>query len=158
MRVFLVFIITVCCIELIWADTPRLSNPIESNAESETYGAPIKEVPDRIGLSDLLNTPQDYLQKKVSLQARVSKVCQKKGCFFIAQQGKDTLRVSFKDYGFFVPTNIGGRQVLLVGELVARNVSEAQASHWSKDLGKAGSVPSGAVYEIIASSVRVPLE
>ena len=66
------------------------------------------------------------------------------------------LRVSFKDYGFFVPTDISGRRVTMVGELVEREISEDQAEHMSEDLGEEGAMQAGVVYEIVATSVRVP--
>ena len=66
------------------------------------------------------------------------------------------LRVSFVDYSFFVPTDISGRRVTLVGELVRVERSDEQAEHMSEDLGSNAAVESGVVYEIVATSVRVP--
>ena len=83
-------------------------------------------------------------------------MCQKKGCFFIAQHAGKAIRVTFKDYSFFVPTDIAGRKVTLVGELIQNEVSEAQATHLSKDLGEQGSVKRGVQYQLVASSVKVP--
>lgn len=139
------------------AQVLRLSEPVQKDGTSETFGAPINELPALSQISDLLNLPDQYHDKTVAITANVSKVCQSKGCFFIAQQGDDLIRVAFKDYGFFVPTNIANRKVTLVGELTKREITDAEAQHLSADLGEKGSIQSGLLYEVIATSVRVPL-
>lgn len=142
------------------ADVLRLSEPTHSDTVSETFGAPMDELPAVVLLSDVLQAPETYSDHAVTVNAKVAKVCQKKGCFFIAQQGNHSVRVAFKDYGFFVPTNIDGRQVTLVGQVVVRDVSPKQAEHFTKDLAtkdRNSGIKSGRVVEIVASSVRVPL-
>ena len=134
----------------------RLSEPVESTADYETFGAALDESLENVSLATLAEGGESYLGEPVLVTARVSQVCQKKGCFFIAQEGGTMLRVSFKDYGFFVPTDISGRRVTMVGELVEREISEEQAEHMSEDLGDAGAMQAGVVYEIVATSVRVP--
>lgn len=138
------------------ADVLRLSEPVQQDDVSETFGAPIKELPTLIPLLKVLENPESFLGEPFAMKAEVSMVCRKKGCFFMAQQGKKMIRVAFKDYGFFMPTDIAGRQVTLVGEIIKQNVTDAQAKHLSKDLGQPGRVKSGAQYQIIATSVRVP--
>ncbi len=138
------------------ADVIRLSEPVQSDETSETFGAPIQELPTLVSLADILNEPDKYTRTSFGLEAKVAKVCQKKGCFLIAMQGQETIRIAFKDYGFFVPTNITDRTVTLIGKLTRHEVSPKQAEHFSKDLGEKGSVKSGISYEIVASSVRVP--
>ncbi len=134
----------------------RLSEPVESTDRHETFGAPLDETLDDVSLTALVEQGDTWLGEPVLVTARVSQVCQKKGCFFIAQEGNTVLRVSFKDYGFFVPTDISGRRVTMAGELVQREISEDQAEHMSEDLGEAGAMQAGVVYEIVATSVRVP--
>ncbi len=137
------------------ADATELLKPVESNEKFETYGAPFVDWPKSTTLSSMLDAPDSFLGKQLSVTAEVDQVCQKKGCFFIAQQGNRSIRVAFKDYGFFVPMDIGGRRVTLIGELEERNINKAQAEHLSKDLGERSSVKPGVQYQIIASSVRV---
>ena len=134
----------------------RLSEPVESTEDYETFGVPLDETLTGVTLTALVEGGDDFVGEPVLVTARVSQVCQKKGCFFIAQEGSTVLRVSFKDYGFFVPTDISGRRVTMSGELIRREVSEEQAAHMSEDLGEAGAMQAGVVYEIVATSVRVP--
>ncbi len=138
------------------ADVIRLSEPVQSDDTSETFGEPIKELPVLHTLTDILDEPDKFTDASFGLEATVKKVCQKKGCFFIAKQGEKTIRISFKDYGFFVPTDITDRTATIIGKLTRHDVSPEQAEHFSKDLGEKGSVRSGVTYEIVASSVRIP--
>ena len=135
----------------------RLSQPVEQTADAESFGAPLDESVPQVSLQELVNAADEYVGQSVRVVTRVAEVCQKKGCFFLAQEGSSILRISFKDYGFFVPTDIGGKRVTLVGELVARDLSAEEAVHYTDDLGGAAQpLKAGKVYEIVATSVRVP--
>ena len=135
----------------------RLSEPVEQTADTESFGAPLDESVQAVSLEALASDGGSYVGQSVRVVARVAQVCQKKGCFFIAQEGDSVVRVSFKDYGFFVPTDIGGRRVTFIGEVVARELTADEAAHFAEDLGTEGAlVAPGEVYEIVATSVRVP--
>lgn len=139
------------------AEVIRLSEPVEQTAETETFGSPFDESAPLVPLEEIAGDGEAYLGRSVRVDARVSEVCQKKGCFFIAQQGQSALRISFKDYGFFVPTDVGGKRVALIGEVVTRKLSQDEANHYAEDIGKTDApVKPGTVYEIVATSVRVP--
>ena len=134
----------------------RLSEPIATTDTSETFGAELTGDQDSMTLGTLMQDPDTWANETVRVQTRVAKVCQKKGCFFIAQDGATTVRVSFRDYGFFVPTDIGGKTVLLEGSLVRVERSEEQAEHLASDLGGNTRVAPGLAWEIIADAVQVP--
>lgn len=141
-------------------ETIRLSQPVVEDARSETFGAPMPEaqadVP-ALPLKEVVTRAEELLGRELLVTARVAQVCQMKGCFFVAQDGATALRVSFRDYAFFVPTDIAGRTVTLVGELVRKHRDEAEAAHLQDDAGAASaSLRAGDVYEIVASAVRVP--
>ena len=138
------------------ADVVRLSEPVEATEAYETFGSPLPDAAEVIGLGTLLDNGSQYLDQDVLVETRIAQVCQAKGCFFIAQEGAHSVRVSFKDYSFFVPTDISGRTVTLAGALVVRALSEAQAEHLNADAGGGNKIQAGTQYEIIASSVRVP--
>jgi hypothetical protein len=66
--------------------------------------------------------------------------------------------VTFKDYGFFIPTNAGGKTVRVAGVLTRSEVSDKEARHYADDLGEAaGRAAPRQEYVIIATSVRIPL-
>ncbi|MEM6999945.1 MAG: DUF4920 domain-containing protein [Pseudomonadota bacterium] len=138
------------------SDVIRLSEPVYSDAHSEVFGSPMPTDRASVALADVLATAADHVGKTVLVDARIGKVCQKKGCFFIAQDGSTSARVSFKDYGFFVPTNVSGRQVTLAAELVQVDLSPAQAQHFQQDAGGDADIRAGVSYELVATAVRIP--
>lgn len=133
----------------------RLSEPVAETDSYEDFGAEIDNGAETLSLRAVVDDAETYANKTVVIKTRVSKVCRKKGCFFIAQDGDSLVRVAFKDYGFFVPTDISGKTVTLSGKLVKREVSAEEAAHFSEDAPGAD-LPAGTVYEIIADAVRVP--
>ena len=145
------------CLAADEATVIRLSEPVEQTANAETFGAALNESVPEVALQDIADDGGRHVGQAVRVTARVAEVCKKKGCFFIAQEGSSVVRISFKDYGFFVPTDISGKTVTLVGEVVAREVTTDEAEHYAEDLGaETPLVEAGEVYEIVATSVRVP--
>jgi hypothetical protein len=71
-----------------------------------------------------------------TIQGKVMDVCSKKGCWMIISSGNVTARVTFKDYGFFVPTSLKGKTVLVTGVLSVEELSEEEARHYAEDAGK----------------------
>jgi len=53
------------------------------------------------------------------ITGRVVEVCQEKGCWMkIEKADGERMMVKFKDYGFFMPKNIQGKDVVFDGEAV----------------------------------------
>lgn len=71
------------------------------------------------------------------IRGKVSEVCQEKGCWMkLENAGGEKLMVKFKDYGFFMPKNIVGKEVVLDGEASVNEVSVKQQKHYAEDAGK----------------------
>lgn len=70
--------------------------------------------------------------------AEIREVCTKKGCWMtIALPDGNLMRVTFKDYGFFVPTNSHGYPVVLEG-IAEKTVTDVETlRHFAEDAGKA---------------------
>ena len=139
------------------AETLRLSEPVIQDSQSETFGAKLDHSLPKLSMASLVTDSASHLTKSFQVEARIAKVCQKKGCFFIVQQDQHTLRISMRDYGFFIPTNSSGKTVTLAGELVQKVISSGQAAHFKADLkGETGMLKAGVVYEIVADSIKIP--
>ncbi len=146
-------------------DVIRLSEPVESTETHEIFGSSFTEAGSEAGtamnLKTLVAKSDQYLGKSVTVETRVAKVCQRKGCFFIAQEGSTTARVTFKDYGFFIPTDSANKNVTVQGVFSRQSLSEKDAAHYAEDLGErlgeseAGNAPTFE-YHILASSISVP--
>jgi hypothetical protein len=138
-------------------EVKRLSDPVAVTSSHEIFGAMLPDTGSPLSLGDLVKDDDKYQDQEVLLATRIAKVCQKKGCFFVAQDGAATARVSFKDYGFFIPTDSGGKDVVLLGTFSRKSVSEEEAEHYAKDLGEtADSSPERFQYSIVASAVKIP--
>lgn len=73
----------------------------------------------------------------VTVQGKVAEVCQNKGCWMSItdNQGEDMM-VRFKDYGFFVPKDIAGREVIMNGMAFYRTTPVDELRHYAEDAGK----------------------
>ena len=139
------------------ADVVRLSEPVEQTATHEIFGAPMPSMEAIQTLGQLVANAERYLDENVVLKTRIAKVCQKKGCFFIATDGAMTARVTFKDYEFFFPTDAGGKTVALAGTFSRKALSAEQAAHYAKDLGDEPATDAPKFeYVIVATSVSIP--
>jgi hypothetical protein len=140
------------------AEPLRLSEPVEAGDTFEVFGAPMDDKATGLSLRQLVEREDELAGQEVRVTTRIARVCQKKGCFFVASEGATTARVTFADYGFFVPTDSGGKQVTLVGTFNRQVLSAEQAAHYAEDLGEAPSADAAPAFEygIVATSVLVP--
>ncbi len=101
-----------------------------------TYGSGTNKEGDLVS-SDLLPSriQQDKYVGKIT--GKVVEVCQEKGCWMKLQKSDGAhLMVKFKDYKFFMPKDILGKEVVLEGQAVVKQVSVEQLKHYAKDAGK----------------------
>lgn len=80
---------------------------------------------------------QDSLDVKVV--GTVESVCQAKGCWMniaASEDGQPEMFVKFKDYGFFVPKDISGKQVVMQGYAFREVTSVDELRHYAEDEGK----------------------
>ncbi|VAW25488.1 hypothetical protein MNBD_BACTEROID04-1442 [hydrothermal vent metagenome] len=67
----------------------------------------------------------------------INEVCKKKGCWMKLDLGADNeVMVRFKDYGFFMPLNADGREVIVNGKAYVSTTSVEELRHFAKDAGK----------------------
>lgn len=141
------------------AESPavRLSEPVAVDGDTESFGALVPNEPEPLPLAEVLAAADRYVDGDVIFSARIGKVCQKKGCFFIARDGDAVVRVTFKDYSFFIPTDAGGKRAVFQGTLHRETVTEAAAQHYAEDLGDGADrgVEAGLAYTIVASAIRI---
>lgn len=138
-------------------ETLRLSEPVEVTATYEVFGSDLPEAGTPLSLGELVNNTDEYMDQDVLVETRIAKVCQKKGCFFVATEGASTARVTFKDYGFFIPTDSGGKDAVLYGTFSRKSISREQAKHFATDLGEEAEVkPEEFEYSIVASAIKIP--
>ncbi len=93
-----------------------------------------------IPASDLLSSySADAIADTVmtTLRGTVDEVCQAKGCWMtIAAGGEEEMMVKFKDYGFFMPKDISGREVIMNGIAFYEVTPVDELRHYAEDAGK----------------------
>ena len=83
----------------------------------------------------------DKLQATATMDLKakgtITEVCQNKGCWMTLDMGNgEILRVTFKDYGFFVPKDAAGKTVWIEGTAKKETMTIAQLKHVAEDAGK----------------------
>ena len=94
-------------------DVLRLSEPVEMGSNYEVFGDPMPNKSAGLSLIDLIDQKQSHLGKEVRVTAKIAQVCQAKGCFFIAIEGRDWIRITFRGYAFFVLSNTANSRVFV---------------------------------------------
>lgn len=78
---------------------------------------------------------KDKMTTKV--EGTVEDVCKMKGCWMKVKTGDgQTMRVMFKDYGFFVPKDIVGKKVVMEGIAETTTTPVDELRHYAEDAGK----------------------
>lgn len=71
------------------------------------------------------------------VKGTVKEVCQEKGCWMkLEQTDGDGIMIRFKDYKFFMPRNIVGKEVILDGVARITTTSIEMLKHYAQDAGK----------------------
>ncbi|MFO0578533.1 MAG: DUF4920 domain-containing protein [Polyangia bacterium] len=127
------------------------------------FGAALSAAP-ALPCQTVLADAGKYDDKDVKLTGRVSGVCAKKGCWMSLttnEPGAPSVRVTFKDYGFFVPTDSMGKTAVVEGRFKVKTLSVAEAQHYADDATKAGQPAPRKVtepqreYSIVATGVEM---
>jgi len=79
----------------------------------------------------------DESKTPVKIIGKVVDVCSKKGCWAKVQiNDKETAFVKMKDYGFFLPTAVKGKTVVIDGEAYVETTSVEELRHYAEDAKK----------------------
>ena len=77
------------------------------------------------------------VEKSAKVEGEIVEVCQKKGCWMtVKKDDGSTVRVTFKDYGFFVPKDAAGKWVVMEGIAFFDTLSVETLKHYAEDAGK----------------------
>jgi hypothetical protein len=94
----------------------------------------------------------------ITIIGTIADVCQKKGCWMVVSDGTAQMRITFKDYGFFVPTDSQNRQVAIRGVVTIEEIPEDLAKHYAEESkGEDPDAISGPqrVITMVATGVRI---
>jgi hypothetical protein len=94
----------------------------------QAFGAAF-ETGEQVALSSLLANPAAYADKTVTTSGKVQRACSRRGCWMEIGSGEEACRVTFKDYGFFVPTDSAGAHARVQGRLDTHVVAADRVAH-----------------------------
>src|SRR6476619_3357413 len=97
------------------------------------HGAPIASKTPPVAIAEVLQKPAQFEGKTTVVEGKVRAACTRKGCWMELAQGPDKklqgCRVTFKDYGFFVPTDSAGATARVEGQVAVRTVEAGEVAH-----------------------------
>ena len=112
-------------------------------------------------LEAMKSTLDDAVEFNGKIKVKIEEVCQEKGCWFktVLPDGSE-LRVTFKDYGFFVPKNAAGYTAVIEGVALTKEVDVETLKHYAEDAGKSKEeidqiTEAGKEYSFVASGVVI---
>ena len=126
--------------------------------EVMTRGEKLKGLP-AVTLDKLLTSPTDFEGKDVQVEAKIRKACEKKGCWMeLAPTDKGPgVRVTFKDYGFFVPLDSAGSTAKVEGTVKVAELAPERAKHFEAEGAKVAKGKDGKYREVQLVAVAVEL-
>ncbi len=112
-----------------------------------------------VPLANVLEKPGAFTKNAVVTEGLVEAACTKKGCWMqlTPETGKSGVRVTFKDYGFFVPKDSKGMTARIEGVVEIKTLSKEEADHLSGEGAKIARNEDGTAREIsfIANGVEL---
>ena len=115
-----------------------------SHAQKEQSSGKVLSFGERITDKNTISTTQllSQMANKESMPAKVEgeivSVCQAKGCWAqVKLPDGQRMRVTFKDYAFFVPKDAAGKRIIMEGTALKKTVPVEEQRHYAKDAGAA---------------------
>ena len=135
--VFLISLIPFSCQQKA-AEAPTTTYEVVGKAEVVPghYGDIIAEE-EVIPAAELVTLVQEKGTYKGKISGEIKEVCTKKGCWFAMELSNgESMRVTFKDYGFFIPTNSQGFPIVMEGVATFSETDVETLRHYAEDQGK----------------------
>ena len=134
----------------------------EAFVADESFGAPMPVAGAAQPLQAAIAGLQTGTAPEVKVAGQITEVCQAEGCWMILVDGDQHARITFKDYGFFVPTETSMQRAVVYGVLEALELSADDAAHFAEDAGdkvKAEKLRAAGTpvreYSLVASAVEI---
>jgi hypothetical protein len=109
------------------------------SASAKAFGAPISAGP-VLSLADVLASPERFRDQAITVEGHVRSACTRRGCWMEVAESADPklpgCRVTFKDYGFFVPTDSAGSRAKVQGTLGVNTLPPERVAHLESEGGQ----------------------
>jgi hypothetical protein len=143
------------------APTAPTAAPAAPPPGKKLYGQPLAPA-QAMPIAALLTNPEARTGATVTVEGDVRKACTRKGCWMeLADSpagGTPGCRVTFKNYGFFVPTNAAGSHARVQGVVEVDTLPAASVRHYEEEGAVfAGKQPDGTAREVRLVATGVEL-
>jgi hypothetical protein len=121
-------------------------------------GAAIPSDAKAVPLADVLAKPDHYTKDAVLVEGTIEASCTRQGCWMqLATDDGRPVRVTFKDYGFFIPLDAKGMKARAEGVTVIKELSKAEADHLESEGAKIARKADGTAIEVsfVANGVEL---
>ena len=102
-----------------------------AQTDNGKYGSEIS-VEEKTNISDILNSPEDYLDQKVLVEGEVLDVCQKMGCWMELKSDVEgeKIKVKVKDGDIIFPVEAKGQTALVEGTVYKIELTQEEAAEY----------------------------
>ena len=102
-----------------------------AQSEDGKYGSEVT-LEEKTNISDILNSPEDYLDKKVLVEGEVLDVCQKMGCWMELQSDSEgeKIKIKVKDGEIIFPVEAKGQTALVEGTVYKIELTQEEATEY----------------------------
>jgi hypothetical protein len=127
------FVMMVLCFAIAACSNTKVAQ----KGKTEHIGAKIN-AKNAISVGELAATLGDKnMVSGITMKGEIASCCAKKGCWMkLTNPNGEEVRVTFKDYAFFVPLNSAGRTATVRGTAFAKEISVDDLRHYAEDAGK----------------------
>jgi hypothetical protein len=126
-----------------------------------TRGAAVPKDAKAVPLATVLESPESYTKEAVVVEGVIAASCTRQGCWMQLAPSADgeaqSVRVTFKDYGFFIPLQAKGMKARAEGVAVVKTLSKQEADHLAEEGAKLKREKDGTAKEVsfIANGVEL---
>lgn len=139
----LIFLLTLGLTTMTFAQESKAKKPSPPPGNAivgDAYGGSLSATAEKKAIST--KKLQKKLKKNtkvenVAVKGKVTEVCPNKGCWITVEtENKERFFVKMKDYAFFVPTALEGKNIILEGVAEKKMLSVEEAKHYAEDAKK----------------------
>jgi hypothetical protein len=138
----LIFVFTVLFIAIGCNNNNKKESALTEEVQPEVKYQSLGDEIDDEGVLSKAEIAEKYQNLKagdtvaLKFKSEVNAVCQSKGCWMRMDMGEEEAMVKFKDYGFFMPKDLAGQEVIVEGVAFVEEVSVEEQRHYAEDAGK----------------------
>ena len=135
--------------------------PAEAPPEASGWATYGEAVPEGTALTaaTLLTSPADYEGQQILVEAEITDVCQKAGCWSVIAHEGEKMRVLMKDHAFALPKDSAGHTARIHGVVEGKDVDPATVEHYRSEGADPSQIPEAGrtrTFQLVASGVAMP--